>query len=305
MLKTLTGGQSWTLEDLENHLEALIQTRYYIITSNGRVLFPDRRSGSLLSDTVSLRDKELTGFGVDRSQFPDGLASGSRQTTNLMHMVPLRSVSALPISDLLVVAEDSPLHITDSSSTSKSIHDLTHSSALHEDMQVEFKSPSLSPFSFLASDPIASGSSPSYREALDTEMNSFFMGSYASFKPRIAFGSDANESEDSTSAWSMSATPAPSGSHSSMLDGPPADNLVNCQWVDRGQICNEPVNGKSLWDHLKSRHGIGSHFRYEHLPCAWGGCAQIMKCESLNRHVKEKHMHIPRTVTKRYARDPS
>ncbi|KAG8217001.1 hypothetical protein J3R82DRAFT_7315 [Butyriboletus roseoflavus] len=63
MLKLFEGGQSWTLEDLENRLEALVPVHYSIVTQK---------------DTVYLKDKEHelpTHSGVDQLRLPNDLAS--------------------------------------------------------------------------------------------------------------------------------------------------------------------------------------------------------------------------------------
>ncbi|KAH0826762.1 hypothetical protein J3R83DRAFT_5172 [Lanmaoa asiatica] len=72
-------GPSWTLEDLESHLEALVQMRYSIVTHSGKndisMLVAIGHWSQMLSILGNKGDGSVIQFGVDRSGLPGDLAS--------------------------------------------------------------------------------------------------------------------------------------------------------------------------------------------------------------------------------------
>ena len=66
------------------------------------------------------------------------------------------------------------------------------------------------------------------------------------------------------------------------------ENVVVCQWVDNGTLCNDPIKGKDFKVHLHHKHGITSESRlYE---CRWEVCSsRAMKKSTFERHMREVH----------------
>ncbi|KAH0828982.1 hypothetical protein J3R83DRAFT_2416 [Lanmaoa asiatica] len=82
---------------------------------------------------------------------------------------------------------------------------------------------------------------------------------------------------------------------------PKETSLHICQWTGNDDnICGAQITYASVPGHL-TVHGV-EHMAHNHrLPCRWSGCRlrrdkDMMKRESIVRHVREKHMGYRRTL---------
>lgn len=111
-------GQSWALEDLESHLQELVQEHYSIVTHNGKNNISMLcHNCSSISDTVYLRDKEHgspTHSGVDRSHLPSDLSSDITSDKKSHANAPGSFANPQHIIDSHIVSDE--LGVTDKSS---------------------------------------------------------------------------------------------------------------------------------------------------------------------------------------------